>query len=481
MEKENNIKKGDNPKGQGPSKPKKIKTKEEKEAQRAKQAEKKRLKKEEAARKEAEAKLKMEGGQIEDSAIEMPKEKEESKKKDESKKNQNKNNEKKENTQKRKNKIFGLTTYEERIKELNEEEKNQDTQKNHQNENLSLIEIIEFLSKNAQYSKVNDELIISLRNIFLCGSSKQTSNCINLLNSLIKLVVALSDDDKSDDKICQELTSLIKKIQELLSSCSEKCSGIYNTLKYLQLLSDNILSELSEKLKTYKLVSITLKELIKRKISYFIDRRVKKLVEKDEENINIKLDLIKDDETILLFGKSKIFRKILLKAKKDNIKFKIIFVDSPKRNQFSTEIEFFHNLGIPVTLTYISGVYHLMQNVSKIFIKADALLSNGDLIGKNGVSILASIAKIYNVPVYAFCPFFKFMNKIKLSNEPKIMEQGEFKRLIFDYDIAPANLINDIICDNGFICSSSIPIYIKEIEEQDLNFINEKNYKLEIQ
>ena len=344
-----------------------------------------------------------------------------------------------------------------------------------------MIQIIEFLSKNAQYSKVNDELIISLRNIFLCGSSKQTSNCINLLNSLIKLVVALSDDDKSDDKICQELTSLIKKIQELLSSCSEKCSGIYNTLKYLQLLSDNILSELSEKLKTYKLVSITLKELIKRKISYFIDRRVKKLVEKDEENINIKLDLIKDDETILLFGKSKIFRKILLKAKKDNIKFKIIFVDSPKRNQFSTEIEFFHNLGIPVTLTYISGVYHLMQNVSKIFIKADALLSNGDLIGKNGVSILASIAKIYNVPVYAFCPFFKFMNKIKLSNEPKIMEQGEFKKLIFDYDIAPANLINDIICDNGFICSSSIPIYIKEIEEQDLNFINEKNYKLEIQ
>lgn len=480
MEEENKIKKGDNPKGQGPCKPKKIKTKEEKEAQRAKQAEKKRLKKEEAARKEAEAKLKAEGGQIADSAIEIPKENGESKKKEESKKNENKNNEKKENTKKRKYKIFGLTTYEERIEKLNEEEKNQNTQKNHPKENLSLIEIIEFLSKNAQYSKVNDELIISLRNIFLCGSSKQTSNCINLLNSLIKLIDTLSNDDKKDDKICLELTFLIKKIQELLSCFSEKYSGIYNTLKYLQLLSDNILSELSEKLKTYKITSEKLKDIIIPKIGYFIEKRVKKLVSKDE-NINIKLDIIKDDETILLFGKSKIFRKILLKAKNDNIRFKIIFVDSPKRNQFSTEIEFFHNLGIPVTLTYISGVYHLMQKVSKIFIKADALLANGDLIGKNGVSILASIAKIYNVPVYAFCPFFKFMNKIKLSNEPKTVEQGEFKRLIFDYDITPANLINDIICDNGFICSSSIPIYIKEIEEQDLNFINEKKYKLEMQ
>ena len=480
MEEDNNKNKGDNPKGQGPSKSKKVKTKEEKEAQRAKQAEKKRLKKEEAARKEAEAKLKAEGIPVIEQVNEKPKEKEELKAKDESEKENKthaKNKEKKENIQKRKNKIFGLTTYEERMQELNEESKNQNDQTTHQQENLSLFEIIEFLSKNADYSKVNDELIISLRNIFLCGSSKQTSNCINLLNSLSKLIDTLSnDDEKKDDQICQELSSLIKKIQELLSYNSEKCSGIYNTCRYLQLLSDNILSELSEKLKTYKLASITLKDLIKSKINYFIERRVKKLV---FENINI--NLINDEETILLFGKSKIFKKILLKAKKDNKRFKIIFVDSPKRSQFSTEIEFFNNLGIPVTLTYISGVYHLMQNVSKIFIKADALLANGDLIGKNGISILASIAKIYNVPVYAFCPFFKFMNKIKLSNEPKTVEQGEFKKLIFDYDITPANLINDIVCDNGFICSSSIPIYIKEIEEQNLNYINEKKYKLEMQ
>ncbi len=480
MEGNNSIKKGDNPKGQGPCKPKKTKTKEEKEAQRAKQAEKKRLKKEEAARKEAEAKLKAEGIQNINPDNEKPKEAGNSETKPVSKKDNNaqsKNKEKKENIPKKKNKIFGLTTYEERNEELNEELKLRNEQKSNNQENLSLFEIIEFLSKNAGYSKVNDELIISLRNIFLCGSSKQTSNCINLLNSLTKLVDTLyNDDDKRDDKICQELCSLIKKIQELLSYNSETCSGIYNTCKYLQLISDNILSELSEKLKTYKLASITLKDLIKSKINYFIERRVKKLV---FENINI--DVIKDRETILLFGKSKIFRKILLKARKDDIKFKIIFVDSPKRNQFSSEIEFFNNLGIPVTLTYISAVNHLMPSVSKIFIKADALLANGDLIGKNGVSILASIAKIYNVPVYAFCPFFKFMNKIKLSNEPKTEELGEFKKLVFDYDITPANLINDIICDNGFMCSSSIPIYIKEIEEQNLNFINEKKYKLEMQ
>ena len=323
---------------------------------------------------------------------------------------------------------------------------------------------------------MNEELIKSLRNIFLCGSTKQTRNCTNLLNSISKLVDTLdSDDDKKDDKICREMCFLIKKLQNLLSSISEKCSGIYNTCQYLQLLSDDILSELSEKLQNYKLSSMTLKEIIKSKIDYFIERRVKKLV---FENINN--DLIQDGDTILFFGKSKIFRKILLKAKKNNIKFDIIFVDSPKRNQMASEIKFFVNLGIPVNYTYLKGVNNLMSKVTKIFIKADALLVNGDLIGKKGVSTLALIAKSFNRPIFVFCPFFKFMNKIILSNEPKIMRQKgtDYKEMTFDYDITPSEFINTIICENGYIHSSSIPVYIRELEEQDSNFINKKNYEL---
>ena len=148
---------------------------------------------------------------------------------------------------------------------------------------------------------MNEELIKSLRNIFLCGSTKQTRNCTNLLNSISKLVDTLdSDDDKKDDKICREMCFLIKKLQNLLSSISEKCSGIYNTCQYLQLLSDDILSELSEKLQNYKLSSMTLKEIIKSKIDYFIERRVKKLV---FENINN--DLIQDGDTNKNFYKSR--------------------------------------------------------------------------------------------------------------------------------------------------------------------------------
>ena len=484
MEEKKELKKGDNPKGQGPCKPKKIKTKEEKEAQRAKQAEKKRLKKEEAARKEAEAKLKKEGGleEIKEDIKEESTKKNE-KKKEKTKKDINEKNKKEEKkdgqneNQKKSIKFFGLTSYEERNKEL--KLSCDQKEKKDENELPSTFDIIKYLSKKVEYSKVNEELIKSLRNIFLCGSTKQTRNCINLLNSISKLVDILdSDDDKKDYKICSDICFIIKKIKNLLSGISEKNSGIFNTCKYLQQISDDILSELSVKLKTCKLVGTSLKAIIKSKIDYFIERRVKKLV---FENIND--DLIQNGDTILIFGKSKLFRQIVSKAKNDNIKFEIVFVDSPKRNKISSEIKFFAELGIPVSYTYLKGVNNLMSKVTKIFMKADALLVNGNLIGKNGVSTLALIAKSFNRPVFVFCPFFKFMNSILLSNEPKIINQKgtDYKEMSYEYEITPSEFINTIICENGYIHSSSIPVYIRELEEQDSNFINEKNYELERQ
>ena len=478
MEGGNNKKKGDNPKGQGPSKPKKEKTKEEKEAQRAKQAEKKRLKKEQARLEEGKLNEKQ---NLNEKNVNKEKDKKEEKRKKEKDKKEEipKNNkeEKKKEEIKKSVKFFGLTSFEERNEEL--KLSSEQNKMEEENECLTTFEIIRNLSQKVEYSKVNEELIKSLRNIFLCGASKQTRNCINLLNSFSKLVDTLvNDDDKKDYQICKELCFLIKKIKQLLSGISEKCSGIFNTCKYLQLLSDEILSELSVKLQNYKLVSKTLKEIIKSKIDYFIERRVKKLV---FENINN--DLIQNGDTILIFGKSKIFRQILKKAKVNKIKFNIIFVDSAKRNQLSSEIRFFANLGVQVSYTYLKGVNNLMSKVTKIFIKGDSLLVNGDLIGKKGVSTLALIAKSFNRPVFVFCPFFKFMDKIILSNEPKTVKQigNDYKEMTFEYDITPSEFINTIICENGYIHTSSIPVYIRELEEQDSNFINEKNYGLERQ
>ena len=49
--------------------------------------------------------------------------------------------------------------------------------------------------------------------------------------------------------------------------------------------------------------------------------------------------------------------------------------------------------------------------------------------------------------------------------------------MTFEYDITPSKFIKTVICENGYIHSSLIPVYIRELEEQDSDFINEKNYE----
>ena len=492
---EKKLKKGDNPKGQGPSKPKKEKTKEEKEAQRAKQAEKKRLKKEQA-RLEEEAKKKKEledsqnnqneekkeeekqedkkeedkkkekkekkekqkdkkeGGKEEDKKEENKEGKKGKKDKKEGKKDENKENINIEQKDKKKIKFYGLTSFEERKEELK-----LPSNINEYNDTCSLSssEIIKYLSKNVKYSKVNEEIINSIRNIFLCGSTKQTKNCLNLLNSIKIFIDKLEANDIYT--ICDEVNSLFRTIIKLVSDISDKCSGLFNTCKYLHQIADTLSSYPTN----------TTKELIKAKIQYFIDRRIKKI---DINNKIIK-DLIQEGDTILLYGKSKLFRKLLLKAKEKNIKFSLIFVDSPKRNLISSEIKFLSQLDIPVKYTYIKGINNLMSEVTKVFIKGDSMLINGDLMGRQGTSILALIAKTFNKSVYVFCPSFKFMDKIIISNTQKIIKNKEknCNEITFYSNITPSNLIKTVICEIGYIHTSYIPVFIRELEKNDNEFI----------
>ena len=463
---EKKYKKGDNPKGQGPCKPKKEKTKEEKEAARAKQAEKKRLKKEQARLEEERKKREQEGivdAPKEENKDNKPEDKNEDKK-EEDKKEEKKNKEKEEKEQKKDKKIsvkfYGLTTFDERDEQLKKEsQKGKDKEKENEESLGSSEKIIEYLSKKTKYTKVNQEIIYSLRNIILCGSSKQTKNCLNLLNS-VKLFVDSVDGD--DYTICTEVSSLIRKITKFIEGISEKCSGIFNTCKYLNQIADLLLKYPKTK------SAMFLKELIKSKIQYFIDRRVKKI-----EIDNIPENLIEEKDTILFLGKSKIFRKLLLKAKNKNINFKVIFADSPKRNQISSEIEYLSQLGIPVIYTYIKEVTNLMSNVTKVFIKGDSMLVNGYLLGKSGTSLLALIAKYFNKPIYVFCPSFKFMNKIILNNNTDYKKMGpNLCEVNFDYDVTPSPYIETVVCENGYLHSSSIPVYIRELEENDDDSIN---------
>ena len=51
--------------------------------------------------------------------------------------------------------------------------------------------------------------------------------------------------------------------------------------------------------------------------------------------------------------------------------------------------------------------------VSKVFLGAHALLANGYVMSRVGSSIIAMVAKAYNVPVLVCCETYKFSERVQ--------------------------------------------------------------------
>ena len=441
-------------------KKKKEKTKEEKEEARKKAAEKKRLKKEEAAKKEQELKLQNEKNQTQnDENKNQNNENKQNKKKEKEKENesQHQQNKKTENIhhQHQIRKIYALTTYEERIKEKNSKE--------NLNPKISSKYIIKkLLSKKDSFKDVNEDLIYILVKLAKCGSHKQESNCLELLNAF-KNFIEISNEKTNGEyyEFVNSVKNMIDEITNIINENKDIGAGVFNTLEYLTQLKYNI-NDFQKDVKT-----IIIKNYLIEQINIFIKNKIQTKSIISDKSAN---HLIQNNDVILIYGKSKIFRNILLSAHKNNIKFKIIFVDNRRENHMIQEIEFFAKLGISVEYTYLNGVVGLIKNVTKVFIKAKSMLSNGYLQGQVGTSLLCCIANYFNKHVIAFCQTYKFWDKIMLNSIEKnnfnnIIEEykgDKLQRLELNYDITPAIYINMVVCEFGSIPPTSVPVLIRE-------------------
>lgn len=109
------------------------------------------------------------------------------------------------------------------------------------------------------------------------------------------------------------------------------------------------------------------------------------------------------------------------------------------------------------------------------------MLSNGNLLGSVGTSLICCIANHFKKPVIAFSETYKFWDKIQMNsiqvnnlnlvaNNSNINISNSYNNLHLLYDITPANFINMIVCELGSIPPTSVPVVIREFGQEDINF-----------
>ena len=369
-------------------------------------------------------------------------------------------------------KFFGLSTIDERLDEITKQMKMNTTKEDKTifgNVSTNTIssktktskEICELLSDGPiKYTSVCEKIITALVNISHRDLTKQATSCTELLEGLLTFVNSIKGDFY---QLRNALKSLFEQITKIIPMITTEC-GAY----------DNLCSLLRNLNLTLAGIPYTPapEEIKNTAIDYIEKYLATKIMTKDIIANKIPKDLIQNDECILVYGKSKIFRKMFAKAVEQGIRFSVILIDKRGSSNLKSEISFLSDLGISVRCAYITALSEEMARCTKVIIKAKSILSNGDVQGDLGNAIVGSVAHLQKKPLIVFCPTFKFWNMIKLScyqndNLSYVTKEDGYNMLDVKYDVTPGMYVNSVICEFGKVPADFVPNVIKQFLQTD--------------
>lgn len=135
------------------------------------------------------------------------------------------------------------------------------------------------------------------------------------------------------------------------------------------------------------------------------------------------------EDIILTYGGVHLLQMIFTEAHDKKMKFRVIVADAGPDFEGRELVKRLSSYGIKVTYTLLQGVSFLISKVTKVFIGASSVLSNGAVIAKIGNSMLTTVARKHQKPVVVFSETYKFSDRVNL-DPININEIGDPQQLL---------------------------------------------------
>ena len=225
-------------------------------------------------------------------------------------------------------------------------------------------------------------------------------------------------------------------------------------------------------------------------------------------------DKIRDGDIILTYGRSSVVEQLLLRAhgstsdesggtaatgaEKSKKQFHVVIVDSRPYLEGQGLLERLTAAGITCTYVLLNAISYAMVNVTKVFLGAAAIGSNGAVLSRVGTAAVAMMAKSRNIPVIFCCETYKLTEKVFLdsivNNElgspaalwpPHERESsssgdsadggggdgsgrrsGKVKYLNLTYDVTPIKFVGMVVTEVGMIPPTAIPAVLREYHRE---------------
>jgi len=301
------------------------------------------------------------------------------------------------------------------------------------------------------------------------------ARCVAMLSAFKQVIQDFTVDNPNKEFRQALITHLNNQIDYLIH-CRQKSIGMSTAIKYI-------------KTKIAKYMDGSTEEEAKKELLSAIDEfqesriRMADLIIADSGS-----KFVADGDTIMIYASSHVIEVMLKKAHDDGKSFRVIIVDSRPKFEGRAMLSRLVKYGIDCGYVLLTALAYVLKDVTKVFLGAAGLLSNGTVISRMGTAVVAMMADSQDLPVIVCCETYKFCERVQLDsicvNEignpdelvaTKAREAGgagdtladwqeveNLRLLNLVYDITPMDLVTMVITEVGNLPPTAVPVVIRE-------------------
>jgi translation initiation factor eIF-2B subunit delta len=140
------------------------------------------------------------------------------------------------------------------------------------------------------------------------------------------------------------------------------------------------------------------------------------IITADKVIVNHAITKIRDGDVLLTYGSPSVVEMIFNHAHDAGKKFRVVVVDSRPNLEGQRLLCRLVAKGISCTYTHINAVSFIMHEVTRVFLGASSVLSNGAVYSRVGTASVAMVAHAIQVAVLVCCEAHKFHERVQLNS-----------------------------------------------------------------
>jgi ribose 1,5-bisphosphate isomerase len=273
----------------------------------------------------------------------------------------------------------------------------------------------------------------------------QVQGARNVAIAAIKAFQTLAQQTNATTKL--QLITELKSAQQLFATARETEPLMRNAMRYIiNQTQTNSTEKINE-----------LRQIITKNADIFL----KDLAISSSRAAEIGAKRISDGSVVFTHCHSSTVTKMLAKAKTDGVNFSVICTETRPAYQGRITAKELVDLGIDTTFIVDSAARTFIDDADVVFVGADAITSEGNVVNKIGSGGIAVFASEARVPFYVVSELLKFnpetlhggCEKIEQRSPSEVWAEAPPELNIRNpaFDVTPNRYIHGIICEEGII------------------------------